>query len=296
MTNFEDQSVGWHLRWVAPLFLIVGTIGSMFVGCANRETPEGHEGYVYEEPIVFGQKHFVTTQTGPTSTGFQWRNYVVNVDMRPQTYSAVYKILTADNLNISFESNARISLRPGSVQDVVERFGSTEWYKKNVEKQYMAEVRRRVREHNAYDVKGNAVAIADAVLTALRLQYKTSPIVFETMDIGNIDYPASVNRQIEAKLAAQQELERQEIQKLIAEREAEIEVIEARGIAGAQEIINKTLTREYLQWKAIEAYKELAQSNNSTFIIVPTSTNGTGMPLIINTRPRSTTPAKDDDE
>lgn len=281
---FSDQPFGWHLRWVAPVVLILGTIGTMAVGCANRSTPEGHEGYVYEEPIILGQKHFVNSQAGPTSTGFAWRNFVVNVDMRPQTYTEDYKILTADNLNISFESNARISLAPGTVRDVVERFGSTNWYKKNVHKQYMAEVRRRVRGHNAFDVKANAVVIANAVLAALRQQYEGSPIVFETMDIGNIDYPESVNRQIEAKLAAQQELERQEIQKLIAEREAEIEVTRARGIAGAQEIINKTLTYEYLQWKAIEAYKELAQSKNSTFIIVPTSTNGTGIPLILDTR------------
>ena len=47
-------------------------------------------------------------------------------------------------------------------------------------------------------------------------------------------------------------------------------------------IINSTLTPNYIQFKAIEVYKELVNSKNTTFIVMPTSPNGAGIPLILN--------------
>lgn len=57
---------------------------------------------------------------------------------------------------------------------------------------------------------------------------------------------------------------------------------EARGIAESQKIINRTLTREYLQHEAIVTTKKLAATGKATFFFVPTSANGMGMPMILN--------------
>ncbi|MBT7331710.1 hypothetical protein HN799_00365, partial [Candidatus Woesearchaeota archaeon] len=73
-----------------------------------------------------------------------------------------------------------------------------------------------------------------------------------------------------------------DIEKDIERRNADIRVIKAEGLAEAQRVINKTLTPLYVQHEAIEAYKTLAGSENTTFIIAPTSPNGTGMPIIID--------------
>lgn len=52
-------------------------------------------------------------------------------------------------------------------------------------------------------------------------------------------------------------------------KEAEKRVIEAKGIADAQLIINKTLTQEYLQWYYIKTLKSLINSPNHSTIILP---------------------------
>jgi len=100
--------------------------------------------------------------------------------------------------------------------------------------------------------------------------------------IRNVKLPAKVEESIENKLKKQQEAEAMEAKKQIAQKEAEIKEIEAKGLARAQEIIKKNLSPEYLQHEAIQAYKDLAKSQSSTFIIMPTTDNGTGMPLILN--------------
>ena len=61
-------------------------------------------------------------------------------------------------------------------------------------------------------------------------------------------------------------------------KEAERRIIEAEGIAKSQEIINKTLTQEYLQHEAIQSQMKMANSPNNTVIYIPVGTNG--IPLV----------------
>ncbi len=107
-------------------------------------------------------------------------------------------------------------------------------------------------------------------------------ILIEEVLIRNIKLPQNVETAIEEKLKIQQEVEAMEARKEIAKKDAEIKQIEAEGLARAQEIIKKTLDPQYLQHEAIQAYRELAQSPNTTFVIMPTTGDGTGMPLIMN--------------
>jgi regulator of protease activity HflC (stomatin/prohibitin superfamily) len=87
---------------------------------------------------------------------------------------------------------------------------------------------------------------------------------------------------IQLKISAQQESEAMQYKKAKATQEAEIKIIEAQGLAKAQQIINSTLTPYYLQHEAIQSYTKLAGSPNTTFVILPTSPNSAGMPLILN--------------
>ncbi|MBW2275316.1 MAG: hypothetical protein JRG96_18775, partial [Deltaproteobacteria bacterium] len=97
-------------------------------------------------------------------------------------------------------------------------------------------------------------------------------------EVINIDYPESVAKAVEAKLAAKQLLEEKETQKQIAKRDAEIRIEEAKGIAEAQRIINATLTPNYLQHEAIQAQGKMAASPNHTTVYIPVGSNG--LPLV----------------
>lgn len=120
------------------------------------------------------------------------------------------------------------------------------------------------------------------VLEAMKVSVEGKGVVVDKILIRNISPPAAVDLAIEAKLSAEQYLQKLEFEKLQSEKRREIRVIEAGGVAEAQDIIQKKLTPLYVQYEAIQAYKELAGSNNTTFIIMPTSPNGAGMPIIIN--------------
>ena len=76
---------------------------ALLCGCSNPSTPAGHEGYVKENPRIWGKGGFRGSLKGPANYGVSlWRNEVENVDFRPQTYTETFNILAKDELNISF--------------------------------------------------------------------------------------------------------------------------------------------------------------------------------------------------
>jgi regulator of protease activity HflC (stomatin/prohibitin superfamily) len=83
----------------------------------------------------------------------------------------------------------------------------------------------------------------------------------------------SIEQSIRDAVANQKKLEAMEVQTKIAQREAEIKVTEARGIAEANRIISGSLTREYLQHEANQALLKFAQSGNTSTVIMPAGMN-----------------------
>lgn len=278
---------------ILALMLLVGA------GCTNETTPEGYEGYLVYRPIAFGEASYVGSQTGPTSTGLVWRQYVTNVDMRPKNYSEDFRILSRDNMNVGFQAHARISLRRGSVRRVVEELGAAEisrgratdeggwdvdevpeWYVRNVQQAYRAAVRDVVHDYDAYDIQRRTHEIGEAVLARLGEQYADTPVHFESVSIGNLSYPEAINREIERKLSAEQDLERMAREQRIAEQEAEIMVTNARGRAAAQRIVNETLTPLYVQHEMLTSFEALSRSDRVTIVAAPTPSDGSS-PLIL---------------
>jgi hypothetical protein len=249
------------------------------VGCVNRHTPPGHEGYLRSNPIA-GSAEFVGIQRGPTSTGWVWRQEVVNIDMRPRTYSEQMSIITAERLPLSFRAHARIGLRAGTVRQVVERLGGADWYVANVKEQFRSAVRAKVQALDAFSVNGRADEVADATLAEMQRRYEGSPIEFLSVVIGDIQYPDVVVLSVINKFVTNEDNERKDIELKIAQRQIDIGIAEAEGVADAQRVIRTSLDPMFLQYEALGAVEQLAGSPNTTFLIMPMGQKGS--PVIMS--------------
>jgi hypothetical protein len=250
------------------------------VGCANHHTPPGHEGYIKSKPLV-GAGSFVGTQHGPTSTGWVWRLSVVNIDIRPRTFSEEMSILTSNRLELAFRAHGRVKLREGTVRAVVENYGGENWYENNVRKQFRSSVRDRVQRLEPFEVKDKMAEIGEEVLAAMQERYKDSPIDFLSVDIGDIQYPQVVVDSVIRKFVTNEDNDRKDVELKIAQKQIEIGIAEARGIADAQQIIRTTLDPMFLQFEALRAIEELAGSKNTTFMVMPFSKGGNS-PVILS--------------
>jgi regulator of protease activity HflC (stomatin/prohibitin superfamily) len=120
--------------------------------------------------------------------------------------------------------------------------------------------------------------IANKIFTNLESVLKERGIILEKVLLRRIKLPAMVSTAIENKLKREQEAEEMKWVLEKEKKEAERRIIEAEGIAKAQEIINKTLTVAYLQHEAIQAQIKMAGSPNHTVVYIPSGDNG--IPLV----------------
>lgn len=259
--------------------LILGVFGLSRVGCGNHHTPAGHVGYIKSTPL-FGAGEFVGVQRGPTSTGWVWRQKLVNVDVRMRTFTEEMLIPTRNRLELTLRAHARIRLRPDRVREVVEKYGGENWYANNVKDQYRATVRDKVQKLDVFDVKDEMRRIGDEVLANMQARYKDSPVEFLSVDIGDITYPKGVVDSVIAKFVTKEDNERKDVELEIAQKQIEIGIAEAQGIADAQKVIRTTLDPMFLQFEALRAIEEMAGSPNTTFMMMPVGKGGNA-PIIL---------------
>lgn len=258
--------------------LLVLALGA--AACTNPEVPQGHEGYIYQVPLLFGKQEYRDTLRGPSSTGISWRLYVDTVDMRAKSYKEDFDLLTHDNLSVSFEVNTRIKLKDGSVKEIVEQWGGEHWYEWNVKAPLRTIVREQVTTVSATAIQLETPKVKGLILEKLTSRFKGTPVMIESVDIGEIQFPQEVADAISRKIAKKQELERQEFVLAKTTKEAAIRVLEALKVAKQQRIISSTLDPLYVQQYAVQVYRHLASQTNKTIIMLPNDPDGTGMPLV----------------
>lgn len=253
--------------------------------CTNPHTPAGSEGYVFENPRLFGEGGFQGIVEGPGNFGVSpWRNQAINIDVRPTTFSEPFQILAQDDLNVAFQIHVVLRVQAGTVQSVVEAYSADQWYARYVKEPFRAFARQAIQAYASHELKAQRPIIAEQIQVNLATYLEGSPFEIINLSIGNIDYPDVVAQAVEKKLAALQLLQQKETQKEIAQKDAEIRIEEAKGIAQAQEIINATLTENYLQHEAINAQKTMANSPNHTTVYIPVGSNG--IPIVYTTSSR----------
>jgi regulator of protease activity HflC (stomatin/prohibitin superfamily) len=79
----------------------------------------------------------------------------------------------------------------------------------------------------------------------------------------------AIEKAIQESVAAQKQLETTKQRIAIAEAEAQVEVKRAEGIAKSNQIINQSLTREYLQHESNLALLKFAEKGGTTTVVLP---------------------------
>jgi len=273
--------------YIKSIITIIITICGLIIsgcGCTNPMTPAGYEGYLFKKPYIFGKKEFYGTQIGQTSAGLSWRMFVINIDMRPLTKDEAFELLSKDQLKLLFKAHLIVSLKSGGIRDIVEKYGSEQWYERNLQQIFRSEIYNEVTRYNAFDSVEKREEIGHIVFEKLTKICLNTPFIIKTVVIGNISPPEAVAKAVEEKLKADQELIGKEKMIEITKKEAEIRIEEAKGIAEAQKIINATLTQNYLQHEAIKSQERLAGSPNTTFIYIPVGQSGIPIVNAINNK------------
>jgi len=97
--------------------------------------------------------------------------------------------------------------------------------------------------------------------------------------VRDVTLPPTIKTAIESKLKQEQESLEYEFRLVTAAKEAQKQIIEAKGKADANRILSASLNEQILQDKGIEATIKLSESPNSKVIII--GGGKSGMPIIL---------------
>lgn len=114
---------------------------------------------------------------------------------------------------------------------------------------------------------GNRFEIESAIKEQMMKIIGDRGFIIESVLMKSIQLPDGLYRAIEEKLQAEQDAQRMEFILQKEKQEAARRTIEAEGIRDANKIISEGLTPQIIQYKTIEAYRELSKSPNAKLII-----------------------------
>jgi regulator of protease activity HflC (stomatin/prohibitin superfamily) len=256
--------------------VIVGLLAVVFLlaGCGTT-IPGGYEG------LYWG--HYSGVDTTVYGNEFKWAwvwNDVILYDVRWKTESEKVDILSFDDLHMDVEVALRLRPNPNELYFLHTTIGQ-QYYPQVVQQQFRSISRSVFAQYRYTDIPKKSLEIQNAILAQLKENLRGKHLDLDAVEIKHVEYPPQVKQAADLKLATEQKLLQKEFELKIAERDATIKIIDARGQQTAQKIIDSTLTPTYLQYRALDIQRALANSGNAAFYFVPVGVNG--IPILLET-------------
>lgn len=251
------------LKLLAPMLVL------MFgIGCSVSPEP-GHEAVLIKKPWMFGHGGVHST---PVKSGLEWVAFTtdhVMVEMKPQQHEIKFDdLMSSDGVPLDFDSVIRLQVLDSIT--LVRDFGPN-WYKTNVENEFMNRVRQAVRKHGMNETAISCTALddIDKEVTDAMAAYLVSakiPVKLIQVTVGKANPPDSVKSQRVETAREQQRILTEGQRKLAEDKRAAAE--KARATAdNAYRNEMKLSTSEFIELQRINMLYTVGGKGGNTFII-----------------------------
>ena len=204
---------------------------------------------------------------------------VIKMSVQTQEVKETAEVPSKEGLMMELEGSLLYRLDPAKAAEVYRTVGRN--YQEIV---VYPQIRSAIREVTAsYDAKAlyssEREQIARETFELFQKMDKGRGMIAEAVLLRKIGLPPIVANAIQEKLKREQEAEQMKFVLQKESQEAERKRIEAQGISDFQKIVGQGLSSQYLEWKGIEATKELANSPNAKVVVVGNPKSG--LPIIL---------------
>lgn len=183
------------------------------------------------------------------------------------------KALTSDGSSVWLDVTVLYHLKADKAPDVYKELG-LRYAEKIIRPQIRSSIREATSQFRVIDVYSEKrIELQQTLLADIKSNLDPRGIEVEDVLLRDVVLTQSLADSIAEKLAAQQEAEKLDFEIEKAQKEAERKVIEAKGQRDAQQIINSSLSKNYLHYLYIQNLQNLEGT-----IYIPTDPN-TGLPL-----------------
>jgi regulator of protease activity HflC (stomatin/prohibitin superfamily) len=222
-------------------------------------------------PGEVGVKQSLGKLSNKTKTsGSLWYNpfvsKVIRVSTQTENLELTISLPSKEGLSITSQISILYHVEGNKVPDIIRDFGlEFEPIIANIFRSASADVCSRYFAKDMHS--GMRAKIEEAIEERMNEILLARGIIIEAVLLKSIQLPAGLANSIELKLQAEQDAMRMQFVLEQEKLEAKRKIIEAEGVRDAQKILAEGLSKEILELKSIEAFIDLAKSNNAKVII-----------------------------
>jgi len=231
-------------------------------------------------PILFG-----SVQGNTLNSGLNIVNPLVTIeilDIKTQAYTMsgvkdegaqigddAINTLSSDGLTLKLDLTVWFRISSSEAPNIIKTIG-TDYLDKIVRPASRTAIRDVSVKYVANDIySSKRDDFVNDITKNLESSFQGRGIILEKVLLRKVELPEKVREAIDEKIAAEQRAQQMVYILQKEKQEAERKRVEAEGIAQAQRIISNTINSQYLQWKYIEAMKEVITSKNNTIVLAP---------------------------
>lgn len=223
------------------LIAIVGVIGFMLFFTMTAAVPAGTVGV---------QNVFGSVQDYALKPGLNFKAPWVGISImsvQTQELKETTDSPTDEGLTVTLESSILYRLDPDMAATIYQKVGY-DYSPVIIEPQYRSIVRGVTAEYDAKSLyTSGREEISTKIFAQLEPVLKERGIILEKVLLRSVTLPTKVQDGIQLKLVAEQDSQKMQFVLTKETQEAERKIIEAKGIAESQKIIDNSLTTQYLQ-------------------------------------------------
>lgn len=214
--------------------------------------------------------------------GFTWIapwNHMVQLNVQYQSYQEEIAILTSDELHTKISISTILRPKKDELPNLILEIGE-DYYSRVIRPELYSVTRSVMSQYDYSSLSSKSKEMEKKIFEGLELRLAGKHVELNSVALDHIMYSKAVTDATDRKLSTKQEIDQKGYEMEIAEKEAEIQRIKAKGQRDAQKIIDEGLTHNYLQFKALEVQEKLSESNNAKFFFIPEGKDG--LPVIVN--------------
>jgi len=256
-------------------FALIGIVVALLIAVSQLVTiiPAGHTGVI----DFLGMVSDNTLKPGVNLVNPMAK--VEKMSIKTQELKELMSVPSKEGLSVDLEISLLFKLNSEKANDIYKTVGPN--YAEIILTPQFRSVVRGVTAR--YEAKALYTAsrekLANEIISELEKLVGPRGITVEQAPLRQIQLPARLTQSIEEKLQAEQESQRMAFILQKEEQEAERKLIEAKGIADYNNVVNASLTDKILKQKGIDATLELANSSNSKVVVIGSGKDG--LPLIL---------------
>jgi regulator of protease activity HflC (stomatin/prohibitin superfamily) len=252
---------------VKPLALF-GTWILFISGCATVTVGPGEIGVLWTS--------LGGTQQGTYGEGehsLRLGDVVSIYDLRTTSHGEALEVIASNGLGIKLNASLLFHIEPKEVVQLQTEIGP-EYYAKILEPVLRSEARRAIGQYTPEEIYSTKRELIEKEIhDGLAKKITGRHIVLEAVLIRDVTLPDAIERAIDQKLQAEQEVLKMKYVLEVAKSKAEEQRVEAQGIADYNRAVASSLTPAILEFQRTQQLGQLATSANAKTVVMGPGTN-----------------------